>query len=97
MQGVRAVNQASSTRSDGGRVQAIVVVAGPAGAALSFLLARRGIEVVLLERQTDFAREFRGEGLLPTGIDAIEQMGLGGELNSLSQTVVRAVEFYILG
>lgn len=92
------MNQASSTKSDGGPVQAqaIVVGAGPAGAALSFLLARRGIDVILLERQTDFAREFRGEGLLPTGIDAIEQMGLGGELNSLPQTVVRAVEFYIL-
>jgi len=37
------------------------VGAGPAGAALAYLLARRGIDVTLLERQTDFAREFRGE------------------------------------
>ncbi|MGA9725654.1 MAG: FAD-dependent monooxygenase [Candidatus Binatus sp.] len=90
------MNQVSSTKSDGGRFQAIIVGAGPAGAALSYLLARRGIDIVLLERQTDFAREFRGEGLLPTGIDAIEQMGLGAELNCLQQTVVRSVEFYIL-
>ena len=48
----------------------IIVGAGPAGAALAYLLARRDIEVTLLERQTDFAREFRGEGLQPSGIDA---------------------------
>ncbi len=42
-----------------------IVGAGPAGAALAYLLARRGIGVALIERQSDFAREFRGEGLMP--------------------------------
>jgi 2-polyprenyl-6-methoxyphenol hydroxylase-like FAD-dependent oxidoreductase len=32
--------------------------------------------VTLLERQTDFAREFRGEALMPSGVDAFAQMGL---------------------
>jgi NADPH-dependent 2,4-dienoyl-CoA reductase/sulfur reductase-like enzyme len=48
----------------------VVAGAGPAGAALSFLLARRGARVTLIERQTDFAREFRGEVLMLSGIDA---------------------------
>ena len=43
-----------------------MVGAGPAGAALAYLLARRNIDVTLLERQTDFACEFRGEALQPS-------------------------------
>jgi 2-polyprenyl-6-methoxyphenol hydroxylase-like FAD-dependent oxidoreductase len=58
----------------------IVVGGGPAGASLAWLLADRGIEVTLLERQLDFSREFRGEVLLPTGIEALEQMGFGDVL-----------------
>ena len=43
----------------------IVVGAGPAGASLAYLLAARGVDVTLVERQRDFAREFRGEVLMP--------------------------------
>ena len=60
-----------------------IVGAGPAGACLALLLARRGLDVVLVERERDFARVFRGEGLMPTGFDALEQMGLAGALAGL--------------
>ena len=43
------------------RAPVIIVGAGPAGAALAFVLVSRGIGVKLIERQSDFAREFRGE------------------------------------
>jgi 2-polyprenyl-6-methoxyphenol hydroxylase-like FAD-dependent oxidoreductase len=72
----------------------VIVGAGPAGAALSYLLARRGIAVTLLERHHDFAREFRGEGLMPSGVDAFVQMGLGGALDTLPQTRPRTLEVY---
>ena len=62
----------------------LVVGAGPAGASVAFLLARRGVEVTLLERQRDFAREFRGEVLLPSGVDALRQMGLGPVIGTRS-------------
>ena len=71
-----------------------IVGAGPAGAALALLLARRGVNVVLVERHTDFAREFRGEGLLPGGVDALQQMGLGAALDSLPQSQVDRIEIY---
>jgi 2-polyprenyl-6-methoxyphenol hydroxylase-like FAD-dependent oxidoreductase len=35
--------------------------AGPAGMMLGFLLARAGVEVVVLEKHADFFRDFRGE------------------------------------
>jgi 2-polyprenyl-6-methoxyphenol hydroxylase-like FAD-dependent oxidoreductase len=69
--------------------------AGPAGAALAFLLARRGIRVTLVERQSDFAREFRGEGLMPGGVDALRQMGLGAELEALPQARIAALDVYL--
>jgi 2-polyprenyl-6-methoxyphenol hydroxylase-like FAD-dependent oxidoreductase len=59
---------------------ALIVGAGPAGASLAHLLAHRGIEVTLLERQSDFQREFRGEVLVPSGIEALEQMGVSAAL-----------------
>ncbi|MFP6616048.1 MAG: FAD-dependent oxidoreductase, partial [Candidatus Hydrogenedentota bacterium] len=34
----------------------IIVGAGPAGASLTFVMAKRGIDVTLLERQQYFAR-----------------------------------------
>jgi 2-polyprenyl-6-methoxyphenol hydroxylase-like FAD-dependent oxidoreductase len=71
--------------------------AGPAGAALAFLLARRGVRVTLLERQSDFAREFRGEGLMPGGVDALQQMGLGAELEKLPQARITGLDVYLNG
>jgi FAD binding domain len=55
----------------------LIVGAGPAGAALAYLLARRGVAVTLLEKHLDFARAFRGEGLQPSGVDALVQMVVG--------------------
>ena len=75
-------------------MRAAIVGAGPAGAALACLLARRGVGVVLIERQTDFAREFRGEGLLPGGVDALGQMGLGAALDALPQARIERIEIY---
>jgi len=74
--------------------RAVIVGAGPAGAALAYLLARRGIDVTLLERHTDFAREFRGEGLMPSGVAAFGEMGLGAALDALPQTRIRAVDVF---
>jgi len=68
----------------------VIVRADPAGAALAYLVARRSIEVTLVERQTDFAREFRGEALMPSGIDAFAQMGLTGQFDGLPQARVEA-------
>ena len=75
-----------------GRV--VIVGAGPAGAALAYLLARRGVEVTLLERHSGFERTFRGDGLQPSGLDAFDQMGLGDQLRQLPKALVRTIDIY---
>ena len=73
----------------------VVVGAGPAGAALSYLLASRGLEVTLLERQTDSAREFRGEVLMPSGVEVIDQLGLSGPLAEVPQCIQTSISMYL--
>jgi len=73
---------------------AVVVGAGPAGALLAYLLARRGVPVTLLERQTDFSREFRGEILMPSGIAALHEAGLRQPLDALPNLSFRTVELF---
>ncbi len=75
----------------------VVVGAGPAGAATALLLARNGIDVTLLERAADFDRAFRGEGLMPTGLDALHQMGLGDALATAPSRVLDAWEIHLDG
>ena len=71
----------------------VVVGAGPAGASIAYLLANRGIAVTLVERRRDFAREFRGEILMPSGIEALQQLGLG---DALAQTDSHAASDFAL-
>lgn len=78
-----------------GRV--VIVGAGPAGASLAYLLARRGVEVALLERHRDFGRTFRGDGLQPSGIDAFDQMGLGNQLRQLPRAMINTIDIYQRG
>jgi 2-polyprenyl-6-methoxyphenol hydroxylase-like FAD-dependent oxidoreductase len=75
-----------------GRV--VIVGAGPAGMALAYLLARRGVGVTVLEMHHDFARAFRGEGLQRSGIDAFRQMGLGEQFDSIPHIEAQTVEIY---
>jgi 2-polyprenyl-6-methoxyphenol hydroxylase-like FAD-dependent oxidoreductase len=75
----------------------LIVGAGPCGASLAWLLASRGIEVELLERQLDFAREFRGEVLMPSGVEALHEMGLGDVLESVPREMLPGIEAYLNG
>ena len=58
-----------------------VVGGGPAGVVLSLLLARRGVNVVLLEAHLDFDREFRGDTLHPAILEIMDELGLAERLH----------------
>jgi 2-polyprenyl-6-methoxyphenol hydroxylase-like FAD-dependent oxidoreductase len=67
----------------------------PAGATLALLLVKRGIAVKLIESSRNFRRIFRGEGLMPSGLDALEQMGLSSVLESIPHRPLDAWEVLI--
>jgi 2-polyprenyl-6-methoxyphenol hydroxylase-like FAD-dependent oxidoreductase len=73
----------------------IIVGAGPAGATLAYLLVQRGIAVTLVEASRTFERFFRGEGLMPNGLDALAQMGLAPLLQHLPHRSLAAWEFWL--
>jgi len=73
---------------------AIVVGAGPAGALLVYMLARRDVPVTLLERQTDFSREFRGEILMPSGIAAMQEAGLRPQFDALPNLPIGTAQLF---
>ena len=63
-----------------------VVGGGPAGAVLSFMLARQGIPVMLLESHLDFERDFRGDTLHPSILEVMDELGLADHLLQLPHT-----------
>src|SRR5215471_13904428 len=53
-----------------------VIGGGPAGMMLGFLLARSGIDVVVLEKHADFLRDFRGDTIHPSTLELMWELGL---------------------
>src|SRR5271155_5478374 len=49
---------------------------GPAGMMLGYLLARAGIEVLVLEKHADFLRDFRGDTLHPSTLEVMHELGV---------------------
>jgi 2-polyprenyl-6-methoxyphenol hydroxylase-like FAD-dependent oxidoreductase len=56
---------------------------GPAGMMLGFLLARAGVEVVVLEKHADFFRDFRGDTVHPATLELMHELGLLDEFLKL--------------
>ena len=53
-----------------------VVGGGPAGMMLGLLLARAGIDVIVLEKHADFLRDFRGDTVHPSTLELMHELGL---------------------
>jgi 2-polyprenyl-6-methoxyphenol hydroxylase-like FAD-dependent oxidoreductase len=53
-----------------------IVGGGPAGMMLGFLLARAGVDVVVLEKHADFLRDFRGDTIHPSTLEVMYELGL---------------------
>lgn len=68
---------------------------GPTGVTLALMLLQRGISVTLVEAASDFHRVFRGEGLMPSGLDALNQMGLSKILEQIPHRPLDGWEFIL--
>jgi 2-polyprenyl-6-methoxyphenol hydroxylase-like FAD-dependent oxidoreductase len=53
-----------------------IVGGGPAGMMLGYLLARSGVDVLVLEKHGDFLRDFRGDTIHPSTLDLLHELGL---------------------
>ncbi|MEM7335701.1 MAG: FAD-dependent monooxygenase [Chloroflexota bacterium] len=73
----------------------IIVGAGPAGATAAYLFAKHGIHVVLIEKASTFDRVFRGEALMPLGLDALKELGLLDEVFELPNRHINSWDMYV--
>jgi 2-polyprenyl-6-methoxyphenol hydroxylase-like FAD-dependent oxidoreductase len=68
-----------------------VVGGGPCGLMLGFLLARAGVDVVVLEKHADFLRDFRGDTIHPSTLELMHELGLLGDFLKLPHQKVTTI------
>ena len=68
------------------RATCCVIGCGPAGAMLGLMLAREGVDVLVLEKHADFLRDFRGDTLHPSTMEIMDELGLADGLLDLEHT-----------
>jgi 2-polyprenyl-6-methoxyphenol hydroxylase-like FAD-dependent oxidoreductase len=64
---------------------------------LGLLLARAGVEVVVLEKHADFLRDFRGDTIHPSTLQVVHELGLLEALLRLPHQEVRELRVQVGG
>src|ERR1700736_4151927 len=68
--------QKDNLRSQLVKVRCCIAGGGPAGMVLGFLLARAGAGVLVLEKHSDFLRDFRGDTIHPSTLELMYELGI---------------------
>ena len=74
-----------------------IVGGGPGGATLANIFASRGVKVALIERQKDFSKEFRGEALMPSGKEVLDQIGIDIDTENIKYRTVNKFNIFYKG
>src|SRR5262249_37055103 len=74
-----------------------VVGGGPAGVMLGYLLARAGVDILVLEKHGDFLRDFRGDTIHPSTLELMHELDLLDEFLRLPHQEVRQITGYVGG
>ncbi|OGW68224.1 MAG: hypothetical protein A3A88_08920 [Nitrospirae bacterium RIFCSPLOWO2_01_FULL_62_17] len=64
-------------------VRCCIAGGGPAGMMLGLLLARAGVDVLVLEKHADFLRDFRGDTIHPSTLEVMHELGILDDLLKL--------------
>ena len=75
----------------------VIVGGGPGGATLANIFASRDIKVALIERQKDFSKEFRGEALMPSGKEVLDQIGIDLDIENIKNRKVDKLNIFYKG
>jgi 2-polyprenyl-6-methoxyphenol hydroxylase-like FAD-dependent oxidoreductase len=76
-------------------VRCCIAGGGPAGMMLGLLLARAGVDVLVLEKHADFLRDFRGDTIHPSTLEVMHELGLLDELLQLPHQKVASINAQI--
>ncbi len=76
------------------KTQCCIAGGGPAGIMLGFLLARSGVDVVVLEKWPDFFRDFRGDTIHPSTMRLLRELGLLDEFLKLPHNETKQVALH---
>jgi 2-polyprenyl-6-methoxyphenol hydroxylase-like FAD-dependent oxidoreductase len=79
------------------RARCCVIGCGPAGAMLGLMLAREGVDVLVLEKHADFLRDFRGDTIHPSTMEIMDELGLAEGLLELEHTKAPRIEARLPG
>ncbi|MBV8977644.1 MAG: FAD-dependent oxidoreductase [Alphaproteobacteria bacterium] len=69
----------------------VIAGGGPAGMMAGLLLARAGVDVVVLEKHADFLRDFRGDTIHPSTLELIAELGVLDKFLARPHTEVRQI------
>lgn len=70
---------------------------GPAGMMLGLILARAGLDVVVLEKHADFFRDFRGDTIHPSTVSVLGELGLRDDFLGLPHNSIRTLDAVVDG
>ena len=79
------------------RADCCITGGGPAGMVLGLLLARAGVEVVVLEKHADFLRDFRGDTIHPSTLDVLGELGMLDDFLARPHQEVRHMSAFVGG
>jgi 2-polyprenyl-6-methoxyphenol hydroxylase-like FAD-dependent oxidoreductase len=77
--------------ADENRTRCVVVGGGPAGMMAGYLLARAGVNVMVLEKHADFFRDFRGDTIHPSTLELMYELGLLDDFLKLPHQELREI------
>src|SRR6266481_4892391 len=79
------------------QTRCVIAGGGPAGMMAGYLLARAGVQVVVLEKHADFNRDFRGDTIHPSTLELMCELGLLDEFLNQSHQEVRELHAVVNG